>query len=208
MTSMNQFKEAPVDGATRLIFVRHAQTDANAKHYLQGQSDGVLNETGWAQASSISKHLKSFFIEKIYSSNQKRAVATATAIADEHNLDVQTDPRLQEWNAGDWDAMPAVDFLKMIREQGLKASTLQPPNGETFQQVRNRAEAVLSDIISESRGKSILICSHGDFIRSMIGVLMGIDIDIAENFFLDNASYSILEQKQDGWKILTLNRTS
>jgi len=104
--------------------------------------------------------------------------------------------------------MPAVDFLKMIKEQGLKASTLQPPNGETFQQVRSRAEAVLADILSESEGKSVLICSHGDFIRSMIGVLMGIDIDIAENFLLDNASYSILEQQQDGWKILTLNRTS
>lgn len=208
MNSMNQFENAPVDGATRLIFVRHAQTDANANHYLQGQSDGVLNETGLAQASCIAKHLKSFFIEKIYSSNQKRAVATATAIANEHNLDVQTDPRLQEWNAGDWDAMPAVDFLKMIKEQGLKGSTLQPPNGETFQQVRSRAEAVLADILSESKGKSVLICSHGDFIRSMIGILMGIDIDIAENFLLDNASYSILEQQQDGWKILTLNRTS
>jgi len=42
----------------------------------------------------------------------------------------------------------------------------------------------------------------------MIGILMGIDIDIAANIFLDNASYSILEQQQDSWKILTLNRTS
>jgi len=61
---MNQFENAPVDGATRLIFVRHAQTDANAKHYLQGQTDGVLNETGLAQASSIAKHLKSFSSKK------------------------------------------------------------------------------------------------------------------------------------------------
>jgi alpha-ribazole phosphatase len=121
---------------------------------------------------------------------------------------VQTNPRLQEWNCGDWDAMPAVDFIRMIKEQDLKASTLQPPNGETFQQVRNRAEAVLSGIFSESKGKSVLICSHGDFIRSSIGVLMGIDADIVTNFLLDNASYSILENQQGIWKILTLNRIS
>jgi len=202
------FESAPADGVTRFIFVRHAQTDANANHYLQGQSDGVLNETGLAQAARIAEHLRPFFINKVYSSDQKRAVATATAIANEHGLSVQTDPRLQEWNCGDWDAMPAVDFIRMVKEQGLKASTLQPPNGENFHQVRSRAEAVLSDIFSESEGKSVLICSHGDFIRSSIGVLMDIDADIVTNFLLDNASYSILENQQGTWKILTLNRIS
>ena len=208
MKFVNPFENAPADGVTRLIFVRHAQTDANAKHYLQGQSDGVLNETGLAQAASIAEHLRTFFIDKVYSSNQKRAVATASPIANEHGLSVQTDPRLQEWNCGDWDALPEVDFMRMVKEQGLKASTLQPPNGETFQQVRSRAEAVLTDILRQSEGKSVLICSHGDFIRSMIGVLMGIDADVVTNFFLDNASYSILEKQQGAWKILTLNRLS
>lgn len=208
MTSENPFQSAPADGVTRLIFVRHAQTEANAKHYLQGQSDGVLNAVGKAQAANIAGYLRTFFIDKVYSSNQKRAVATATAIADEHGLSVQTDVRLQEWNCGDWDGMPAAEFLQMTREQGLKASTLQPPNGETFQQVRSRAVAVLAEILDESEGKSVLICSHGDFIRSSIGILMGIEADIVTNFLLDNASYSILENQQGTWKILTLNRIS
>jgi len=60
MKFVNPFENAPADGVTRLIFVRHAQTDANAKHYLQGQSDGVLNETGLAQAASIAEHLRNF----------------------------------------------------------------------------------------------------------------------------------------------------
>lgn len=202
----NPFHSAPADGVTRFIFVRHAQTDANAKHFLQGQSDGVLNETGLAQAANIAEHLRPFFIEKVYSSNQKRALATAAAIANEHGLTVQTDPRLQEWNCGDWDAMPAFDFQKMIKDQNLRASTLQPPHGETFQQVRSRAQAVLTDIFNQTENRSVLICSHGDFTRSMIGVLMGIDADIVANFLLDNASYSILEKQQGVWKILTINR--
>ena len=206
MKFANPFESAPADGITRFIFVRHAQTDANAKHFLQGQSDGVLNETGLAQAANIAEHLRPFFIEKVYSSDQKRALATANAIAKEHELTVQTDPRLQEWNCGDWDAMPAVDFQKMIKDQNLSASTLQPPHGETFQQVRSRAQAVLTDIFKQAESRSVLICSHGDFIRSMIGVLMGIDADIVANFLLDNASYSILEKQQGVWKILTINR--
>ena len=81
MISNNPFESEPADGVTRLILVRHAQTAANAKHYLQGHSDGVLNETGLVQAAEIAEVLSSFFIEKIYSSDQKRAVATAKAIA-------------------------------------------------------------------------------------------------------------------------------
>lgn len=206
MKIANPFHSAPADGVTRFIFVRHAQTDANAKHYLQGQSDGVLNEVGLTQADRLAEYLSPFFIETVYSSNQKRAVATATAIANKHGLIVQTDRRLQEWNCGDWDAMPAAEFIQMVKEQGLKASTLQPPNGENFLQVRSRAESVLTEIFSESESKSVLICSHGDFIRSSIGVLMGIEADVVTNFLLDNASYSILENQQGTWKILTLNR--
>ena len=148
----NPFESAPADDVTRFIFVRHAQTDANAKHYLQGQSDGVLNETGVAQAARIAALLRPFFIEKVYSSNQIRAVATATAIANEHGLLVQTDPRLQEWNCGDWDAMPAVDFIRMIKSRVSRHPRCNH-NGETFQQVRNRAEAVLSGILANLKAK-------------------------------------------------------
>ncbi|MEL7625521.1 MAG: histidine phosphatase family protein [Anaerolineaceae bacterium] len=204
----NPFLSAPDEGVTRLILVRHAQTEANAKHYLQGQSDGALNESGLAQAARIAEHLRPFYIGKIYSSNKRRALTTAAAIAKEHGLEVQVDPRLQEWNVGEWDGMPAPDFKRMIAEQGLTASTFNPPGGETFQQVRERAGVVLTDILSQSEGKSVLITSHGDFIRSMIGVLMGIETDVVTNFLLDNASYSILEKQQGTWKILTLNRIS
>lgn len=208
MISNNPFESGPADGVTRLILVRHAQTDANARHYLQGQSDGVLNETGLVQAAEIAEVLSSFFIEKIYSSDQKRAVATAKAIASKHAMEVKTDPRLQEWNCGDWDGMPAVEFLGMVEQEGLTPSTLRPPNGETFQQIRARAEAVLAEILSQSEGQSVLIVSHGDFTRSLIGLLMGIDADIAANIILDNASYSVLEKHEDGWKIITINRIS
>ena len=204
----NPFERAPAEGVTRLIFVRHAQTDANAKHYLQGQSDGVLNETGIAQAARISAVLKDFFIEKIYSSDQKRALATAQAIAGNHPAEVQPDSRLQEWNCGDWDLMEAAVFHQMVKDEGITPASFAPPNGETFQDVRRRAEAILTEILSQSEGKSVLVVSHGDFIRSMIGILMGIDIDTSANIFLDNASYSVLENHQDSWKILTINRIS
>ena len=206
---INQFLiNPPADGVTRFIFVRHGQTDANKKHYLQGQSDGLLNEVGLEQAREIGSHLKPVFIEKIYCSDKKRAQATAQAIADEKAMPITTEARLQEWNCGDWDLMPVVDFLKLIEEQGLDTSAFEPPNGESASQLRQRATEVLNDIYAQSKGKSVLIVSHGDFIRNMIGSLMQIDAGIARNIQIDNASYSVLENHQGNWQIVKLNITT
>ena len=206
---INQFlNEAPADGVTRFIFVRHGQTDANAKHYLQGQSDGLLNEVGLEQARELGSHLKPIYIEKIYSSDKKRAQATAQAIANEKELPIITETRLQEWNCGDWDLMPVVDLQKLIEEQSLDPAAFAPPNGENASQLRQRATEVLDDIFAQSKGKSVLIVSHGDFIRNMIGSLMQIEAGIARNIQIDNASYSVLENRQGNWQIVKLNITT
>ena len=206
---INQFLiKAPADGVTRFIFVRHGQTDANAKHYLQGQSDGPLNEVGLEQARELGSHLKPIFIEKIYCSDKKRAQATAQAIADEKEMSIITDARLQEWNCGDWDLMPVVDFLKLIEEQSIDISAFEPPNGESASQLRQRATEVLNDIYAQSKGKSVLIVSHGDLIRNMIGRLMQIEAGIARNIQIDNTSYSVLENHQGNWQIVKLNITT
>ena len=206
---INQFlQKAPANGVTRFIFVRHGQTHANANHYLQGQSDGLLNEVGLEQARELGKHLKAVFIEKIYCSDKKRAQATAQAVADEKEMPITTEARLQEWNCGDWDLMAFADFLKLIEEQGLDISAFEPPNGENASQLRQRATEVLSDIFAQSEGKSVLIVSHGDLIRNMIGSLMQIEARIARNIQIDNASYSVLEKHRGSWQIVKLNITT
>ena len=206
---INQFlNKAPADGVTRFIFVRHGQTHANANHYLQGQSDGLLNEVGLEQARELGSHLKDVFIEKIYCSDKKRAQATAQAIADEKAMPIITEARLQEWNCGDWDLMSFADFMKLIEEQGLDTSAFEPTNGENASQLRQRAREVLSDIFNESKGKSVLIVSHGDLIRNMIGSLMQIEASIARNIQIDNASYSVLVLWRGSWQIVKLNITT
>ena len=123
-------------------------------------------------------------------------------------MSIITDARLQEWNCGDWDLMPVVDFLKLIEEQSIDISAFEPPNGESASQLRQRATEVLNDIYAQSKGKSVLIVSHGDLIRNMIGSLMQIEAGIARNIQIDNTSYSVLENHQGNWQIVKLNITT
>jgi len=65
---------------TKLILIRHGQTDWNAKKIYCGHQDIGLNAFGRKQASRLRSSLENETIHKIYSSNKKRAIQSARII--------------------------------------------------------------------------------------------------------------------------------
>ncbi len=201
------FHRRPAAGSLRLFLVRHGETEANRNHLLQGASNGLLNETGQRQVQRLASHLKEIALDCVYASDLQRAFATAQAVAGAHGLEVETDCRLREWNVGELDGLPAAVYLQMIQETGQPLSQFAPPGGERLGQVRQRAQAILEKLIAEHMGEAVLVCSHGDWMRMMVGVLLEIDPDMATAFHFDNASYSVFEFAHDRWRVVALNRT-
>ena len=66
---------------TRIIVVRHGQTEWNRVVRFRGVVDVPLNETGLAQARAVGRRLASLPISAVYSSPLSRAIQTAEAIA-------------------------------------------------------------------------------------------------------------------------------
>jgi probable phosphoglycerate mutase len=192
----------------RLILVRHGQTDANLNRLLQGQSDGELNATGIQQAEELGKHLKDFPIDQIISSSLRRAQDTAAAIARFHHLNVKTTSLIREWNCGVFDGLPAEDFKKKVQELDGPLASFRPEGGETLQEVRQRAVEFLSDLTANYQGKTVLVCTHGDFMRALMSLLQQIDMEQTSALYFDNASYSILESENGRWNLVALNQTS
>ncbi len=190
----------------RLILVRHGETDANLNHYLQGQSDGELNETGRRQAEDLARHLEDTPIEQVISSPLRRARDTAAAIARSHHLNVKSEPLLREWNCGLLDGVPAEVFSKKLRESNVPLSLFRPEGGETLSEVRERAARFLEDLTADSQGQTVLVCSHGDFMRALLSLLQQISIEQASGTYFDNASYTILELKNGHWQLIALNQ--
>ena len=67
-------------GDSRIIIVRHGETDWNKEGRFQGQIDIPLNETGRAQASKASQYLKEIKFTRAISSSLKRPSETAEII--------------------------------------------------------------------------------------------------------------------------------
>lgn len=190
---------------TRLILVRHGETESNLRRHLQGQSDGLLTEVGKQQVEDLSCHLGNMQFDKIISSDLKRAKHTAEVIAEHHGISVEVKPIVREWNCGNLDGLPAEALFKAWAESDQNLADFRPEGGETLREVRARAEKFLHEIETGYAGLNVVVCSHGDFLRMLMGVITKISIQEANDIYLNNASYSIFLRENDKWHTVSIN---
>jgi len=190
---------------TELILVRHGQTLSNTKNLLQGQSDGLLTEEGRQQARTVAAVLKNRPIDRIISSPLIRAKDTAAEIAKYHDSHVIIHPLIGEWDCGTLDGLPAAALFEARRKAGVPLAEFRPDGGETLIEVQNRARLFLNEIGKSFSGNRILVCSHGDFLRMLISLILGFSIEEANGIHLENAAYSDFVNENGTWVMRGLN---
>lgn len=88
---------------TKLIFLRHGESEYNRIKKYAGQLDVPLSEVGKQQAIIAGSYIaKNYKIDEIYSSNLSRAIETAQPIANALKLPIHIDKRLSELDSGVW----------------------------------------------------------------------------------------------------------
>lgn len=122
-----------------------------------GQKDLPLSAEGEANAVLLASYLKNHFeLERIVSSPLQRCRFTAQRIAEQFRLPIQTEERLKEMHFGRWQDKT----LEEIFQENPKADLFFPPEGETLEVFQRRVESFLSELVSASPEKSILMVSH------------------------------------------------
>ena len=158
---------------TRLILIRHGETDWNAEGRWQGQIDVPLNENGRKNAREMAQSLEGVGIQAIYSSDLMRALETAQALGEAAGLDVQTDARLREIHQGDWQGMLVTEIQERYNqrfEQRMQDPwAVAPPGGETVVQVQERVFRALDDILQKHTDETVAIVAHG-FVIALLRV--------------------------------------
>jgi alpha-ribazole phosphatase len=86
-----------------LLLIRHAETDMAGT--FCGHSDPEINSRGQDQISDLIKKLAGEKIGLVCTSDLRRAVTTAKAIATYFNVDCQAHPALREINFGRWEGL-------------------------------------------------------------------------------------------------------
>ena len=182
----------------QLYFIRHGQTEANVKGILTGRLETNLTQKGIDDAATLSKELKEDF-DYYYCSPLTRTHQTLRAI--KGDVDFIIDERITEVSSGDWQGKLKSELPE--REYDLyKKGLLNPPNGESLEDVDKRAKSFLEDMFSKYKdNEKILIVTHNAFMRNL--KRMFIDKDKVsepknlEIFMVDNEMYKGLNQPEE-----------
>ena len=87
---------------TRIVLVRHGETEWNRVERFRGRADVPLNEKGLAQAEATGRRVAAEWSPAaIYTSPLARAVKTAEAVAWHFGLSVQVHPGLIDIHYGE-----------------------------------------------------------------------------------------------------------
>lgn len=196
---------------TRIYIARHGETEYNRLDIIQGSKDIDLNEAGQAQAQALAERFTDISLDAVFSSTMKRARQTAEAVATLKNMEVTTYPELREMNFGDYEGLNYFDVeddflaIKSEWEKGYFDKACQ--NGESPNDVWNRANPRCLNIFEKNEGKNILMVLHGRLIRILFTQWFGWDLKQMNKFRTPNVSFNLLEWENQTIKPIELNIT-
>ncbi len=194
---------------TKFLLIRHATNDTVGRR-IAGRSAGVhLNAEGESQANRLALRLGRVPISAIYSSPLERARETAERIAAERHLSVEICESVAELAYGDWTGKRFSDLNRdpaWNRFNSFRSNT-QIPGGELMMEAQSRAVAEVVRLQARHPGQSVVLVTHSDIIRALIGHYAGIAIDLLQRLEIEPASVTVIAVDENHCRILCVNHT-
>ncbi|OGP70730.1 MAG: hypothetical protein A2Y80_00145 [Deltaproteobacteria bacterium RBG_13_58_19] len=193
----------------QIILVRHGQTPWNKDKIFRGTVDIPHDDTGREEARLAGEWLKGETIQAAYCSPLSRARDTAEAIARHHGLAVQDLPGLIDLNYGDWQGLPLaevkVKYADLYRQWETAPHTVRFPNGETLDEVRQRALAAVAEVVERHPDQVVLLAAHRVVNKVLIAAFIGLDNSHFWRIGQDTTAINRFHRVGDIWQIITLN---
>ena len=164
---------------SKLVLVRHGQSEWNAKNLFTGWKDPKLTDLGIQEAIKAGDLLetKNLKFDLMFTSDLFRAQETGRLILKQMNqTDIQVieDPSLNERNYGDLAGLNKDEAREKWGEEQVhiwrRSFDVPPPGGESL---KNTAERVLpyfeiKIMPKVKEGLNILIAAHGNSLRALV----------------------------------------
>lgn len=199
---------------TRILLVRHGETEWNAAGRVQGWTDSRLSDRGRAQADRLAQRLAPSPLAAVYASDLSRAQETAQIIAQPQSLPVMTDARLRERGYGAWEGLTLSELETQFPEawhryHHQRALDVPIPGGETWEQVSERILPALHDLLAQTAHETIVFVGHGGSLRALILDALAAPLTTLLRLRLDNASLTRLDYPTErAGQVIFLNDTS
>ena len=182
---------------TLLLTVRHGLTELNRDKRVSGQGiDVPLLDEGVRQAEEARERFAGTPLDVVISSPLRRAVQTAQIVTGVPAYAIEIDPLCNERSFGKMEGLRRADVATRFPEVrylqiGHIGYSLNPPGGELFPALHDRARRFLWGVLKRHRRRRILISSHQTFLQQLHGVLRGLDSSEALQYDILNLELNV-----------------
>ena len=168
-------------GDSRIIIVRHGETNWNKEGRFQGQIDIPLNNNGKNQAKKAHVYLNEVNFNKAFSSSMDRPYETAQIILqNKSGLKITKINELVEISHGLWEGKLENEIKKkwpeLLKNWHEKPEIVMMPEGESIKEVSQRSIKAWDDICSTQKINDLtLLVAHDAVNKTLVCNLLGIN---------------------------------
>ena len=198
---------------TRIVLVRHGQTVWNKEVRFRGQIDVELDEFGLRQAKTTGQYVAARWpVSAVYASRMRRAMQTAQAVAGVRGLTARPLTGLLDLNFGAWQglspAQVAQQYPDLYRAWLQAPHTVQFPDGESLDIVRERVLGGLDEVVARHQGETVALVSHNVVNRVLLCGVLGLGNDHYWQLHQDTCAVNVFDVKEDGtYTLILMNDT-
>lgn len=196
---------------TRLLLVRHAEPDAATRGRCYGRLDVGLSPSGQRSARALARALGGLGLAAVYASPARRAVESATPLAEALRQAPLLDERLREIDFGSFEGRSFAEIEQsepeLYREWMDSPTRVRFPGGESYPALRLRALEALEDVRSRHAGQTAALVAHGGPLRAMLAACLSMPDEALFRLDQGYAGVSVVEWTDERALVRLLNGT-
>lgn len=187
---------------TRLLIVRHGQAICNVERTIEGVATcRGLSPLGHRQAVAVADRLRNEHLHDappsptlLVASPIRRAQETAAAIATQLQLDVTTDPDLEEVRPGAAEGMTWDQYTAFYgNTEGWDPAVPFAPGAEAWSDFARRVSAAIDRITLANEHATVLLVAHGGVVDASVFHFFGLDPETQSPIDFETTNASITE---------------
>lgn len=162
---------------TRLVLLRHGESQWNLENRFTGWVDVPLSSRGVEEAKNAGEKLKDFTFDRAFTSVLSRANETLRLVLEaiaQTAIPIEKDKALNERMYGELQGLNKAETAKKYGDDQVKiwrrSYDVKPPGGESLKDTAERVLPYYETKIKPCvlKGETILIAAHGNSLRALV----------------------------------------
>jgi broad specificity phosphatase PhoE len=195
----------------RLYCVRHGQTAAASGAVFNGWTDVELSDLGRSQLDEAVAALKGLRFDAVWSSDLRRAVYGARALAAQAGAEHVVEAEFRELNFGYCEGLPFDEIAKRHPElagalAAPKGSDFVFPGGESSSSFRERIRGALRKLVERHPEGKVALFSHAGVGRAILANVLDLGYHQMWALQQDHASLNVIDiYPNGGLRVMLMN---